>query len=123
VTLARQALGLDGEQRARRVLEARGYRMLDCRYRTRHGEIDLVARHDAVVVFVEVKARRGRRFGDPAASVTPQKQRRLVAMAIEYLARHRLGRAAVRFDVVTVDHTAGADPLVTVIPGAFRPGW
>lgn len=123
VTLARQALGLDGEQRARRVLEGRGYRVLDCRYRTRHGELDLVARHAGVVVFVEVKARRGRSFGDPAAAVTSQKQRRLVAMAAEYLARHRLTRAAVRFDVVTVDHTAAGLPAITVIPDAFRPGW
>lgn len=123
MTLARQALGLDGEQRARRVLEARGYRVIDVRYRTRYGELDLVARHDGFVVFVEVKARRGRRFGDPAAAVTPQKQQRLVAMAIEYLGRHRLTRAAVRFDVVAVDHAGTGAPSVTVIPDAFRPGW
>jgi putative endonuclease len=120
---ARQALGLEGETRARRALEARGYRVLGCRYRTRHGELDIVARHDGAVVFIEVRTRRSRAFGDPASSVTAQKQRRLVAMATEYLARHRLERVPVRFDVVAVDASGAGAPEVTVIPDAFRPGW
>ena len=123
MTYARQALGLEGETRACRVLEARGYRILQRRYRTRFGELDIVARHDQTVVFVEVKARRGGAFGDPAASVTVEKQRRLVAMAADYLARHALTRAPVRFDVVAVTLTTGEAPAVTVFPDAFRPGW
>ena len=70
MTFARQALGLEGETRACQAVEARGYRVLARRYRTRHGEIDIVARHEAAIVFVEVKARRGGAFGDPAAAVT-----------------------------------------------------
>ena len=123
MTHARQALGLEGETRACRALEARGYRILQRRYRTRFGELDVVARHEQTVVFVEVKARRGRAFGDPAASVTAEKQRRLVAMAGDYLARHDLTRTPVRFDVVAVDLTTGCTPSVTIIPDAFRPGW
>ncbi len=123
MTLARQALGLEGETRACRALEARGYRVLQRRYRTRLGELDIVARHGPTVVFVEVKARRGGQFGDPAASVTAQKQRRLVVMAADYLARHDLTRAPVRFDVVAVSLTTGQDPVVTIFPDAFRPGW
>jgi len=123
MTHARQALGLEGETRACQALDARGYRVLERRYRTRYGEIDVVARHQGTIVFVEVKARRGRRFGDPAASVTWHKQRRLVAMATDYLARHRLERAAVRFDVVAVEVWPDTPPTVTVIPDAFRPGW
>ncbi|MGE0814799.1 MAG: YraN family protein [Vicinamibacterales bacterium] len=123
MTHARIALGLDGEAHARRVLEQRGYQILACRYRTRQGEIDLVARHEGVVVFVEVKTRRGCAFGDPAASVTAQKQRRVALMAVDYLARHGLERAPVRFDVVSVEAPAHGPPLVTVIADAFRPGW
>ncbi len=123
MTLARQALGLEGETRACRALEARGYRVVQRRYRTRAGELDIVARHGQTVVFVEVKARRGSEFGDPAASVTAQKQRRLVMMAADYLARHGLTRAPVRFDVVAVTLTTGQDPVVTIFPDAFRPGW
>ncbi len=102
MTYARQALGLEGETRACLALEARGYRILQRRYRTRFGELDIVARHDQTVVFVEVKTRRGRSFGDPAGAVTTEKQRRLVAMATDYLARHGLTRAPARFDVVAV---------------------
>lgn len=123
MTHARQALGLEGETRACRALDERGYRVLARRYRTRHGEIDIIARHESAIVFVEVKARRGCTFGDPAASVTWQKQRRLVAMATDYLARHRLERAAVRFDVVSVAFGPDRAPVVTVIADAFRPGW
>ncbi len=123
MTHARQALGLEGETRACQAVEARGYRVLARRYRTRHGELDIVARHDGAIVFVEVKTRRGGSFGGPAAAVTWQKQRRLVAMATDYLARHRLERCAVRFDVVSVEFLADRGPVVTIIPDAFRPGW
>lgn len=123
MTYARQALGLEGETRACHALESRGYRILQRRYRTRFGELDIVARHDGTIVFVEVKTRRGRTFGDPAASVTMEKQRRLVMMAYDYLTRHGLTRSPVRFDVVAVLMDRGAAPLVTVFPDAFRPGW
>lgn len=123
MTFARQALGLEGETRACHALEARGYRVLARRYRTRFGEIDIVARHEGAIVFVEVKARRGRRFGDPVSSVTTQKQQRVVAMASDYLAKHRLGRLPVRFDVVGLQYGPAGPPVVTVIPDAFRPGW
>ena len=123
MTYARQALGLEGETRACRALEARGYRILQRRYRTRFGELDIVARHEQTVVFVEVKTRRGSNYGDPAASVTTEKQRRLVAMAVDYLARHALTRTPARFDVVTVTMLAGEAPLVVIYPSAFRPGW
>lgn len=123
MTYARQALGLEGETRACRALEALGYRVLQRRYRTRAGELDIVARHDQTIVFVEVKTRGGGEFGDPAASVTVQKQRRLVAMATDYLVRHGLTRAPARFDVVAITVAPGQEPVVTVFRDAFRPGW
>lgn len=122
MTHARQALGLEGETRACRALAARGYHVLARRYRTRAGEIDIVARHGSVVVFVEVKTRRGGAFGDPLASVTPQKQRRVASVAADFLARHRLLDQPVRFDVVSLEYGGDGPPEVTVIPDAFRPG-
>jgi len=123
MTYARQALGLEGETLACLALEAAGYRIVQRRYRTRFGELDIVARHEHSIVFVEVKARRGGAFGDPAAAVTAQKQRRLVMMAADYLARYGVARTTVRFDVVAVRLVRGQAPEVTVIPDAFRPGW
>lgn len=123
MTIARQILGADGEATACTALADRGYRILARRYRTRAGEIDVVARHGDVVVFVEVKTRRGRDFGDPAAAVTREKQRRLALMATDYLARHRLERAPARFDVVAVTFDEEYRPVVHVFVDAFRPGW
>jgi putative endonuclease len=122
MTLARQALGRRGEDLACAELERRGYLILSRRYRTRHGELDMVARHAGVLVFVEVKARTDGSFGHPSEAVTSQKQRRVVAMAESYLARERAHENLCRFDVVTVE-TDVDPPRVVVYQDAFRPGW
>jgi len=128
MTVKRQALGKSGEDLAVAALEGRGYAILARRYRTRHGEIDIVARQRETTVFVEVKARSSEEFGGGAAAVTGWKQRRLVAMATDYLARHRLLDRPCRFDVVAVDVPASAGgPIatgsdrarVTIYPNAF----
>ena len=115
------ALGADGEDLACAELERRGYVILERRYRTRAGEIDIVARHGDVLVFVEVKTRQSGRCGSPAEAVTRTKRRRLALMAGDYLARRRPRAAGCRFDVVAVtidDGRAG----IRVIPGAFMVG-
>jgi len=121
MTLERQASGKSGENLAVAELERRGYAILARRYRTRHGEIDIVARDGSTLVFVEVKARATARYGSAAEAVTGRKQRRVIAMAVDYLARHHLEHAACRFDVVAIDDTA-ASPTVTVVQGAFDAG-
>ena len=114
MTIARQILGKSGEQAAVAELERRGYAILDRRYRTARGEIDIVARDGDTVVFVEVKVRETAECGTAAEAVTCQKQRRLAYMACDYLARHHLMDQPCRFDVVAID--AG---VVTVYPDAF----
>ena len=122
MTFQRQRLGLEGEALAATELERLGYQILDRRYRSRFGEIDLIARDGLTVVFVEVKTKTDSRFGDPAEMVTTQKQRRLVSMAEEYVSGHRLHATPCRFDVVAVD--ASIQPArITVYKDAFRPGW
>jgi putative endonuclease len=122
MTRARQTLGFEGEELACAELERRGYSILERRYRTPHGEIDIVARHGKWLVFVEVKARTDGSFGDPEEAVTLQKQQRLVWMATDYLARHDLLEEECRFDVVAVG-TESRPPAIVVIDDAFRPGW
>src|SRR5262245_66350373 len=104
---ARQFLGKMGEDLACAELERLGYAILDRRYRTKFGEIDIVALRDGVTVFVEVKARAGDQFGGGAAAVTSWKQRRITQMAVDYLARHRLHDRPCRFDVVTIEMDGG----------------
>jgi putative endonuclease len=121
VTLARQAFGKTGEDLAVAELERRGYAILARRYRTSHGEIDIIARDGETTVFVEVKARATAEFGTAAEAVTPRKQRKLAAMAIDYLARNQLTTVPCRFDVVGIDD-AEASPRLTVYPNAFDVG-
>ena len=114
----RQTLGELGETLACDELRRRGYAILERRYRTRYGEIDIVARHGNVLVFVEVKARVGDAFGTGAEAVTGFKQRRVARMAADFLARRRLQDRPCRFDVVSVA-VGGERPRIEVIPGAF----
>ena len=93
--------GAAAEELAAMFLEGRGLRIVERNYRCRFGEIDLVARSGAVLVFVEVRARKSEAFGGAAGSITAAKRRRLVAAARHYLAKHRVSRAC-RFDVVLV---------------------
>ncbi len=73
-----------------------------------------------VVVFAEVRRRRGRQFGSAAASVDAHKQRKLIRAAAFFLAKNpRLAQHAVRFDVIGID---GDRPKIEWIPDAFRPG-
>ncbi len=112
-------LGQKGEDLACQTLERRGHAILARRYRTRVGEIDIVARDGKTIAFVEVKTRADRSCGHPAESVTGWKQRRIAAMAADYLARNRLTACACRFDVVAITWPPGEEPVVEVIPGAF----
>jgi len=114
----RQFLGKTGEDLACEELERRGYAILARRYRTRFGEIDIVARIDQTIVFVEVKARAGDEYGGSAAAVTRLKQRRITQMAVDYLSRHKLHDRACRFDVVTVDMKESG-PEIVVYTHAF----
>lgn len=102
MTLARQALGKLGEDLAVELLERQAYAILARRYRTRYGEIDIVAEDGETVVFVEVKARVDAEFGTAAEAVTPWKQRQLSRMAADYLVRVGVGGRPCRFDVVAI---------------------
>ena len=114
----RVELGKTGEDLACRELERRGYAIIARRYRQRLGEIDIIARDGPTMVFVEVKTREGRAFGDAAEAVTAAKRRRIAALAADYLTRHHLVNCPCRFDVVSIHLAAGA-PVVQVFQNAF----
>jgi putative endonuclease len=118
MSLQRQLVGIQGENRAVAELERRGYAVVARRYRTRHGEIDVVARDGETIVFVEVKAKESTEFGSGADAVTARKQRRVISMAVDYLARNRLTSSPCRFDVVAIDGV-GDDATLTYYRGAF----
>lgn len=115
----RHELGKLGEELACAELTRRGYAIVARRYRTRYGEIDIVARDGETTVFVEVKMRSGGGFGGAAAAVTAWKQRRITHMAVDYLSRHRLHDRPARFDVVAIE-MVGGETRVEVFPHAFE---
>ena len=95
-------LGKTGEDLACDELRRRGYAVLERRFRTRRGEIDVIAQDGATLVFVEVKLREGTSFGLPIEAVNTVKQRRLALVALSYLAERRIAPCSCRFDVVSV---------------------
>jgi putative endonuclease len=115
----RQHLGKSGEDLACLELERRGYAILDRRYRTRFGELDIVARQNGTVVFIEVKTRGSARFGHGLEAVTWHKRRKIVLMAGEYMLWHGLGSAPCRFDVVAIVWE-GSRPHLEVVADAFE---
>ncbi len=110
---------------AARFLADRGLEILARNLRSRLGEIDLVARDGATLVFVEVKTRLGRPSEPPQVAVDRRKQARLARLALDYLAREWLRDLSCRFDVVAVTlDPAGGPPQVEHFPGAFAAdGW
>jgi putative endonuclease len=93
--------------------------MLARNWRVREGEIDLVARRDATIVFCEVKTRRGNAFGIPAEAVTPRKRARLRMLAVRWLGDNQVRADVLRFDVASVTRDQRGAWIVDVLEAAF----
>lgn len=113
-------VGRQGEQIAAEYLRARGYAVVDANWRGRGGELDVVATQNGQVVFVEVRSRSTTTGATAAESIGPDKQRRLLRAAEEYLARKE-PNASARIDVITVLFRPGRTPDVQHIVNAVVP--
>ncbi|WP_237057722.1 YraN family protein [Microbulbifer sediminum] len=109
------SVGSRMEARAAQFLQRAGLRIATRNFRSRRGEIDLVAWDGDTLVFVEVRFRRNSRFGSAGASVDRRKQTKLVSAAESYLQAHKLD-CPCRFDVVAIE---GDDGQIEWITGAF----
>lgn len=118
MTKQRQALGLLGERIAARWLRRDGWTVIAHRFRTGHRDIDLVMRRGDEVAFVEVKARRGERFGSPVEAVHHRKRRELGRSARIWVDRHGSAALQYRFDVVGV-LIVGQNVRIRHVPNAF----
>lgn len=107
--------GAEAEARAAVFLEGQGLEIIERNYRCKVGEIDVIARSGATLVFVEVRSRASDAFGGAAGSITMAKRRKLLSAARHYLTRHRIN-CACRFDVVLL---TGATPRIEWIKNAF----
>lgn len=105
-------IGLAGERKAARYLKQQGMRILQKRYRTPHGEIDIIAMEKDTLVFVEVKCRPAGHIGDGLSAIDAQKRKRLRYAAQCYLSSHPGTHA--RFDAVEITSSG-----LRHIPNAF----
>ena len=110
--LLAQRRGVTGEDSAVRHLERAGYAILDRNFKTRFGEVDIVARDGQTTVFVEVKRREADGHGRAAEFVSPAKMRKVVNAARIYAARYGLSERPLRFDVIAIDVIGGNEQLL-----------
>ena len=102
MTQYRKTVGKEGEQNALSLLQKKGYTIRERNWRTRLGEVDLIAEKDAFIVFVEVKTRLSSDFGSAAEAVTTKKQKKIAQIAAAYIKEHSLYGKQFRFDVLSV---------------------
>ncbi len=107
------------EKTAAEFLKANGYKILECNYRTKLGEIDIIAEEQGTICFVEVKARHSLNLGSPEDAVTAKKQRQMSKAAIFYLKANNLLERLSRFDVLTFLYTDNL-PKISLIKDAFE---
>lgn len=103
----RGVVGRRGEEIAAERLSTRGYRVIDRNYRTREGEVDLIAWDGPVLTFIEVKSRRGRAYGLPEESITATKSARLIKVAYAYMQAMDTPPEDWRIDVVAIEFGVG----------------
>ena len=112
----RARLGAQGEAIAVAHLESLGFSLTARNYRTRYGEVDLVARDRETLVFVEVRTRRGTAYGTPEESVTARKRERLAKTAALYLQEHGLEHQPWRVDLVAITLSREGPALINHLP-------
>jgi putative endonuclease len=115
----RKSLGAYGEDLAGAYLRKQKYTIVETNYRCRSGEVDIIAKDGAVLVFIEVKTRRTSTYGPPQLAVTAFKQRQLSKAALTYLAQKKLVNNPARFDVIAV-LLHGPNPSIEHIKNAFE---
>ncbi len=110
--------GRRGEKQAERFLKKAGYKIIGRRVRCgKHDEIDLIARQDDTMVFVEVKTRKTETYGRPAAAVNRDKRRKLSRAAVTFLQKRKLQPPTIRFDIIEV---ISEPPEIRHIENAFQ---
>lgn len=100
--LTSRETGAAGERLAAAYLEKKGYIIAERNYRCIFGEVDLIARDGNTIVFIEVKSRRSKEFGDPESSVGRTKQIKLSKIALAYLNERNFENQSARFDVIAI---------------------
>jgi len=108
-----------GEEAAKQYLLSKGYSVLHRNIRFPEGELDVVAAHNNVLIFIEIKTRTTEKFGKPYEFVSSKKQYRQIKLAKRFLSYCRLGSVPVRFDIISIVWPQGKPPDIEHIKNAF----
>lgn len=117
---SKRDIGASGEDYACKILKARGMKIIERNFRTRLGEIDIIARDGEYTVFVEVRLRKDNDFGTPAETIDVRKRAKVIKAAKEYALKNHIYDSPMRFDAVVI---TGDDPhgfKAEVIENAFE---
>ena len=117
--MEKRLIGKLGEKLACKWYTDRKYKLLDVNYRTRLGEIDIIATKKNEIVFIEVKTRKNSNFYEAKEAVTYSKQLKIKAAASQFLAENNLEDYNVRFDVAEIYHPEN-NPVINIIENAFE---
>ncbi len=120
MTSRRIDLGKEGEGLALEALNKSGYRIIERNFKNKLGEIDLIARENNVICFIEVKTRADESFGGPLEAVSKTKQRKLSQVALSYLKSKGLIEQEARFDVVAVMIRQDGTKEAQILKNAFE---
>lgn len=99
---SRQKLGDLGEEIAVNYLKKKGYKILERQYKSRYGEIDIIAEHKKTLVLVEVKTRRSENFGLPEEAVTERKLEKIISTGNIYQEKQKRQFESIQVDVVSI---------------------
>lgn len=115
----RVELGAAGETLVASYLESLGAKVIAKNWRIKEGEIDLIARHNGTLLFIEVKSRSNAKFGHPLEAIGREKAHRLQRLALAWIATHDLWGADYRIDCAAVDFTDRLNPAIDYRPGVL----
>jgi putative endonuclease len=102
MTKKRLKLGKLGEDEAAKFIKKQGYRILQTNYKTKSGEIDIIAEDKKVVAFIEVKTRTTGEYGSPLEAVNFHKQKKIIQVANQFLMNYKVENRECRFDIVAI---------------------
>jgi len=119
VSKSRINLGKRGEELAATYLKQKGFQIITRNYRQKTGEVDIIAKENNILVFIEVKTRSSLLFGQPFEAVTEKKQTQLNRIALDYMTRNRIKNQAARFDVVSILIEKNKEPQIEHLQNCF----
>ena len=113
-------LGKSGEELAAGLLKQNGYKIIARNYKTKLGEIDIIAEDKDTLCFIEVKTRKSDNFGLPQEAIFKHKQRQISKVAINFLKNNNLLEKKARFDVIAITYLEKDNPRLDLIKDAFE---